>query len=156
METNPYFHLYEPYRIDESRAQSDAQLVIEIQKAVNGAYNAVACYAKLANLAPTKEEKTRILGILADAKNHLKIFTQLYINLSGEQPAFQLTDDCPDTYDAGIDFAFLNKQKTVDFYLSLADQIRDTSAREKVRRAAADEQHHAVWFLYFLNNLQKA
>ena len=46
--------------------------------------------------------------------------------------------------------AFKDEQETVDFYLDLADQTQDQSIKKVFQRAAADEQNHAVWFLYLL------
>ncbi|GAA3314104.1 hypothetical protein GCM10020331_005840 [Ectobacillus funiculus] len=47
----------------------------------------------------------------------------------------------------------MNK-KTVDFfYLDIADKAQDSYIKKQFRRAATDEQNHAVWFLYFYTKL---
>jgi rubrerythrin len=61
-----------------------------------------------------------------------------------------MSDDCPDEYGAGLLFAFKDEQNTVDFYLDIADKAADPVMREAFRRAAADEQSHAVWFQHFI------
>lgn len=43
------------------RMQNEIQLVNDIQKTINTEFSAVACYKKLANLAPTKDERNKLL-----------------------------------------------------------------------------------------------
>ena len=49
----------------------------------------------------------------------------------------------------GLEFALQDEQTTVDFYMEVADGASDPTIKEVFRRAAADEQNHAVWFLYY-------
>jgi rubrerythrin len=39
----------------------------------------------------------------------------------------------------------------VDFYLEITDYTTSSYIKEVFRRAAADEQNHAVWFLYYFS-----
>ncbi|MDY0404252.1 ferritin family protein [Virgibacillus sp. 179-BFC.A HS] len=127
------------------------QLINDIQKAIHAEYSAVACYEKLAKMAPTKEEKERIREIRKDEKRHLEAFSSIYTNITGRQPSYQITEKCPDNYKAGIVFAFQDEQKAVDSYLDIADRTQDTAIKDQFRRAASDEQNHAVWFLFFFS-----
>ncbi|TKI89263.1 ferritin-like domain-containing protein, partial [Bacillus wiedmannii] len=52
-------------------------------------------------------------------------------------------------YLQGLEFAIQDEQKTVDFYLEISDEASDAHLKELLRRIAADEQNHAVWFLYY-------
>lgn len=128
-------------------------LIQDIFKAINGQYSAIACYSKLAELAPTEEERKRILEIRKDEINHHQVFTQIFVGLNGMQPTPQITETCPANYKAGIQFAFKDEQNTVDFYLDIAEKAQDPYIKERFKRAAADEQNHAVWFLYFYTKL---
>ena len=139
---------------DYYRMPNDIQLVNDIQKAINAEYSAVACYKKLAKMAPTKNEGNRILEIQTDERRDDEEFSRIYENLTGRKPSLQIIEKCPDKYRAGIEFAFKDEQEAVDFYLVIADKAKDPIIKERFRRAAADEQNHAVWFLYFLNNLK--
>ncbi|MBN8210279.1 ferritin-like domain-containing protein [Bacillus sp. NTK071] len=125
-------------------------LVDDIATAINGEYSAIQCYKKLAQLAPNETERNRIKEIRKEEKMHLQAFKNIYTQLTGQQPSPQLTEECPDEYRAGIDFAFNDEQKTVDFYLDIADQTEDPFIKKTFKRAAADEQNHSVWFLYFV------
>jgi rubrerythrin len=150
MYSNQYFYHYVPqYNDDYYRMPNDIQLVNDIQKAINAEYSAVACYERLAMMAPTKDEKNRILEIQKDEKRHFEEFSKIYTNLTGRKPSYQNTEDCPNKYRAGIEFAFKDEQEAVDFYLDIVDKAKDPIIKERFRRAAADEQNHAIWFLFF-------
>ena len=56
----------------------DIHLLNDIQKAINAEYSAVTCYNKIAEMAPTKEEKDKILEIQKDEKRHLEEFSRIY------------------------------------------------------------------------------
>lgn len=131
------------------RMPNDNLLVNDIQKAINAEYSAVGCYEKLAKMAPTNEEKNKIFEIQNDEKRHLEEFSEIYTNLTGRKPSYQIIEECPDEYRAGMEFAFKDEQEAVDFYLDIADQAKEQFIKERFRRTAADEQNHAIWFLYF-------
>jgi rubrerythrin len=130
--------------------RTDTTLITDIAKAINGEYTAIACYEQLARVAPNVEERNRILEIRDDENKHFQVFSQIYTSLSGRQPTPQIVERCPSEYDAGLNFAFKGEQKTVDFYLDIADKTNDLYIKEQFKRASANEQNHAVWFLYFL------
>jgi len=142
--------VYYPYLPVYGRNSSNQSLLDDIAKAINGQYNAIACYARLAQLAPSEKVRERILEIREDEIRHYQRFSQIYHHISGRQPTPQLSDECPSTYKDGLHFAFRDEQKTVDFYLEIADKAGDPWIEKSFRHAAADEQNHAVWFLYFL------
>jgi rubrerythrin len=125
------------------------KLVNDIERAINGEYSAIKCYANLANLALAEKERKQILEIRQDEIRHFQQFAQIYTNLTGQQPQPKIIEECPDTYLEGLEFALQDEQKTVDFYLDIASETSNQYVKETFRRAAADEQNHAVWFLYF-------
>jgi rubrerythrin len=132
------------------RSSADATLITDIAKAINGQYSAVACYEQLAKMAPNDVERNQILEIQKDEIHHFNVFSQIYKSLSGRQPTPQIVEQCPTEYHAGLNFAFKDEQKTVDFYLDIAEKASDPFIKEQFKRASADEQNHAVWFLYYL------
>ncbi len=138
------------------RQQNDTQLTSDIQKAINAEYSAISCYGELARLAPTQEERNRILEIREDEKRHHREFSTIYVTLTGRQPTSEITEECPGTYPEGIVGAFKDEQAAVDFYLDIADRAGNSMIKDRFRRAAADEQNHAVWFLYFIHNAQRS
>lgn len=142
---DPYTYYYSFYH------RNHDELIKALEKAILGEYNAIQCYEKLANLATATSEKNQILEIRQDEVKHLQHFTHIYMNLVGREPEYKVTEECPGTYQKGLEFAFLDEQETVDFYLDMYDQINDPFIRGVFQRAAADEQNHAVWFLYLLS-----
>ncbi|HSH25970.1 MAG TPA: ferritin-like domain-containing protein [Massilibacterium sp.] len=124
--------------------------VKEIEKAINGEYSAIICYSKLANVAPTEEERNQILEIRQDEMIHLQQFAQIYVNLTGQQPKPKLIEECETEYVKGLEAALKDEQMTVDFYLKIGDETTYPSIKQIFHRAAKDEQNHAVWFLYYL------
>lgn len=126
------------------------KLVSDIEKAIDGEYSAIQCYANIARMAPTEQIRNQIVEIRTDEQKHFQQFTQIYTSLTGKQPQPKIVEECPSNYRQGLEFALLDEQKTVDFYLEIADETDNQYIKEVFRRAAADEQNHAVWFLYYL------
>lgn len=140
---------YVPNNNNFYRSTLDTQLLSDIQKAINAEYSAIYCYERLASMAPTQETRDKILEIQTDEKRHLEEFSRIYQNLTGRQPSYQIIEECPNNYQAGIEFAFKDEQEAVDFYLDIADRSQDVTIKDRFQRAASDEQNHAVWFLFF-------
>jgi rubrerythrin len=130
--------------------RQNEKLVSDIEKAINGEYSAINCYSKLANLASKENERKQILEIRQDEIKHFQQFGQIYVSLTGRQPQPKVIEECPNVYLIGLEFALQDEQKTVDFYLDIAEEASNQYIKEVFRRAAADEQNHAVWFLYYL------
>ncbi|MCM2534066.1 ferritin-like domain-containing protein [Neobacillus pocheonensis] len=139
----PYTNYHDALNRPSNNLKSD------VEKAINGEYSAIHCYGKLANLAPSGDERKRILEIRKDEIRHFQLFEQIYTSLTGSQPQPKIIEECPDVYFDGVEFALQDEQKTVDFYMEIADDATNQHIKEVFRRAAADEQNHAVWFLYF-------
>lgn len=140
--TYPQFPIYSYMRVDPV-------LINDIEKAINGEYSAIICYEQLAKIAPTKKERERILEIRKDEIKHYQTFSTIYANLTGKQFEASVAEKCPNTYKEGLQVAIEDEQETVDFYLDISDKAQDLYIKEAFRRAVADEQNHAVWFLYF-------
>ncbi|NPV91658.1 MAG: ferritin-like domain-containing protein [Firmicutes bacterium] len=132
--------------------REDSELVPDIEKAINGQYSAINCYAQLAERAPNQEERERILEIRKDEIRHYQTFTGIYRELTGKKPSPRMVGECPEDYRKGLRASLQDEQKTVDFYLDIADQAKSAYIKKRFKRAAADEQNHAVWFLYFLTS----
>ncbi|WP_416825625.1 ferritin-like domain-containing protein [Ectobacillus polymachus] len=132
-----------------ARPSADQELIQDLAKAINGEYSAITCYEQLAKLAPNEEERNRILEIRKDEIRHFHSISQIYTSLSGGQPTPQMPEACATDYKQGVKAAFKDEQETVDFYLDIADKAKNPFIKKQFRRAASDEQNHAVWFLSF-------
>lgn len=141
--------IYTPNIQDCQYLGNEMNLINDLIKAINGEYSAIICYEQLAKLAPSSEERERILEIRKDEIKHLETFSKIYTTLTGRQPHPQVTERCAEEYCEGLDMAFKDEQITVDFYHEIADKATDPYIKEQFHRAAFDEQNHAVWFSYF-------
>lgn len=135
----PYYYHY----------RQNEKLINDLTKAINGEYTATQCYARLAQMAPNEVQRGQINEILKDEKKHLQQFTQIYVNLTGRQPQPQMSEQCAANYLEGLEASIKDEQLTTDFYHEVADEATDPVVKDVFRRAAFDEQNHAVWFLYF-------
>lgn len=133
-----------------NRFAQDQLLLDDIAKAINGEYSAIMCYEQITRMAPDERIRQQVLEIRADETRHFQEFSRIYFRLAGRQPMPQISEACPGEYGAALHFAFRDEQETVDFYHDIADKAGDAEIGRAFRRAAADEQNHAVWFLYFL------
>jgi len=129
---------------------SDPHFLSDLTKAINGQYSAIRCYEQLAGQAPGEAERRRILEIRNDEIRHFNAFSSLYRAVTGQSYSPHMTESCPSHYREGLDAAFRDEQRTVDFYHEVADKAPSMEIRELFRRAAFDEQNHAVWFLYLM------
>ncbi|WP_339204204.1 ferritin-like domain-containing protein [Paenibacillus sp. FSL K6-3182] len=124
----------------------------ELSKTLNGEYSAIYCYEQLANQAPTADIKNKILEIRNDEIRHFNMFSQIYTWLTGKQPIPERTEECKTDFQKGVSVAFNAEQETVDFYHEIARKTDNPVIKDLFTQAAADEQNHAVWFLYFMNH----
>lgn len=131
-------------------ASPNMNLTSDIAKAIDGEYTAVLCYEQLAKMAPSEEARKQILEIRNDEIRHFQMFSKLYTSMTGRQHTPKLNEPCPGSYLEGVRSSFKDEQETVDAYLDIFDRAHDPHIKHEFSRAAADEQNHAVWFLYFL------
>lgn len=134
------------------RPSTNIEIINDISKALNGEYRAIHCYEKLANLAPNAGIKKRILEIRSDEIRHYHTFAQIYYSITGSQPTPIITEPCAKDYKSGVLAAFIDEQETVDFYHKIARKYSDNNIKNAFTHASADEQNHAVWFLYYMNH----
>ncbi|HEX3044809.1 MAG TPA: ferritin-like domain-containing protein [Bacillota bacterium] len=139
-------------RYDCAVPQHRDTLVADIEKAINGECGAIACYQKLIEAASCDEEREVIQEIRRDEIRHYREFSQIHAAITGTTYRPRITEECPADFLEGLRAAFKDEQNTVDFYREVADKAEDSFIAERFRRAAADEQHHAVWFSFFYFN----
>lgn len=131
---------------------ANTDLIANIDKAINGEYRAIHCYQQLADLISNAEIKNRILEIRKDELRHLQLFSHIYVSLTGMAPRPRMTEPCSPDRRSGLPASFKDEQETVDFYHQIARDSNNPIVKEAFTQAAADEQNHAVWFLYFMNH----
>lgn len=153
----PYEYPYYPWQYVQNEQQvsnrnimDKKSLVRDLEKAINGEYSAIICYRLLSSQYPDEKSKKIIDEIRKDEKRHLDEFSHAYFQLTGKKAVPKQTEQCASTYMKGLQIAFEDEQETVDFYNEVADKTRQKNIKRIFRRAALDEQNHAVWFLRLL------
>lgn len=131
---------------------SPSNIVMDLTKALNGEYNAICFYEKLAQLAPNDEIRNRILEIRKDEMRHYHGFSYIFTCLTGQQPSPQITEALPTDFKNGVITAFHDEQDAVDFYHQVARETNIPYISNQFSSNASDEQNHAVWFLFFMNH----
>lgn len=131
---------------DPVKSSTDAKVLEDILKAINDEYTTISCYELLANQAPNTDIKNQILEI-----RHYETFWYLYYSLTGKQASPKIVKQCPPDYKSGILAVFKDEQETVDFYHDIARNSDNPIIKNAFTLTSADEQNHAVCFLYFMN-----
>ena len=62
-----------------------------------------------------------------------------------------MTEPLPKSFKSGALAALKDEQETVEFYNRVARETTIPFISHQFRSDAFDEQNHAVWFLYYLN-----
>ncbi len=130
---------------------SNNRLILDLTKAINGEYNAIRYYEQLAKLASNEEVKNRILEIQKDEIRHYQGFVYTYTYLTAQQPTLQINETLPQNFKSGILTAFKDEQEAVEFYHRVAREYNIPYISNQFSSNASDEQNHAVWFLFFIN-----
>ncbi|MCY7781281.1 MULTISPECIES: ferritin family protein [unclassified Bacillus (in: firmicutes)] len=141
------YYSYYPY---PAPYRADPVLIQNLKKAIHAEFSAIQCYRKLAELTHRDDVRKQIEEIRRDEMRHLREFSTLYGAITGKPIMPKQTEKCPDNFTRGLDAAFKDEQRTVDFYLRTAEETSNLKAKGIFTRAARDEQNHAVWFLYYL------
>ncbi|WP_231877318.1 ferritin-like domain-containing protein [Bhargavaea cecembensis] len=128
----------------------ESSMIRNLEKAIDGEYQAIYCYEYLANQAPDEDIRQRIMEIRSDEMRHYERFWNVYYSLTNKEYEPKLNEKCPSTYSAGVLAAFLDEQKATEFYLRSMREASAAEVRNAFDSAARDEQNHAVWYLYYL------
>jgi rubrerythrin len=146
----PWPYMEYEQQVSNRNISNNKSIVRDLEKAINGEYSAIICYRLLSSQASDGKTKKIIDEIRKDEERHLNQFSHAYFQLTGKKAAPKQTEQCANTYIHGIQLAFEDEQETVDFYNEAADKAKLKNIKHIFRRAALDEQNHAVWFLRFL------
>lgn len=122
----------------------------DLIKAITGEYEAIHIYKQLAEMATSQAIKDQILEIRQDEIRHFETFSQIFTMLTHTNPRLPTTISYPKSFQEGVKEAFKDEQETTDFYYQISRTYHDPMIKQAFSQAAADEQNHAVWFLYFM------
>jgi rubrerythrin len=137
-------HYYGNYR------QLDDKLARDIERAINLKYNQINCYDQLVKQTEDDKTKAILYTIREDEARHYQQFQQFYRILTGNSVEAKITQVCGKTFKEGLEGAFVNEQANNRFYFQITDQTTNQTIKNVFYRAAAEDQGHSSWFLYYM------
>ncbi|MFX3619300.1 MAG: ferritin family protein [Sporolactobacillus sp.] len=120
---------------------------------VKGEAAAVDFYTRLAQTAPNSTAREDILHIIQDEQDHFRAFSQLYVQLTGTQPSYQITPVQFNTYMMGLRIAYRDELEDYEKYRNYYLMTQDQAIRDIFFRAFSDEIKHAIRFGFLTTSL---
>jgi rubrerythrin len=136
-----------------SQGGTSSPFVSAVLDAVKGEATAVDFYGRLAEAAPNEEMKADILSIRQDEHDHFQLFSWLYVQLTGNQPVFQITPVQFPSFSEGLRIAYHDELEDYETYRNLYLTHSDPTVRNILLRAFSDEIKHAIRFGFMTTNL---
>ncbi|WP_161605098.1 ferritin family protein [Brevibacillus massiliensis] len=126
-------------------------LLQQLQKAIQGEYEAIRYYEQLAKLAPP-DHRRYIEQIGGDERlEHIVSFSNLYRRLTGQEPQV-VPGALPTEYVSGLKKAFDDEQEAADFYQKVYLGTNDPHVRNIFFEAMTDEMRHATTIAFLYSN----
>lgn len=133
------------------------KFIADVQIAINNEITAVEFYTKLMDMAPCADAKNQIEHPRDDEMKHYRMLCQLYMALTGYQPAVQksitnVTDFC-----SGIEEALNDELSAAESYRDMYLNTSNMSIRDILFEIMTDEMEHATRFsfVYSLADCEK-
>lgn len=124
------------------------ELLSRIGDAVNGEYNAIRKYGRLAELAPTQDVKDILEMIQSQESMHLHHFSSIYAYLTRGRKA-PITDALlPENFQGGIEESIQDELRDSRFYQDTSLYSGSRHIQWTLLAASHDEARHATWFSY--------
>ena len=125
--------------------QENYQPVIEaILGGIKREGSAIDLYRQLATKAPNQKHKNDLLRALAGKRALLTQFTNLYINLTGTQPVYQIDKVSFHSYSDGLRIAYETEVEGYEAYQKSCLLTQDPQVRHVFQWALAGEQENAL------------
>lgn len=142
--------MYYPNYMSRNYQEEDQQVFESILEGIKREASAIELYRQLANAAPNQQHKNDILHALEGKKAHLMQFTNLYVNLTGTQPVYQVDEVPFRSYQDGLQKAYEAEVKGYEEYQKSYLLTQHPQVRHVFLWALTGEQENAarVGFLH--------
>ncbi|WP_280770926.1 ferritin-like domain-containing protein [Salipaludibacillus daqingensis] len=132
------------------KLENDYQVFLnELKETINQKYSAKHRYQQL--IHDSNNHQTEVIAtIMEDENKHYEQLSDMYQHLTGRKPDPVIFNDWFKNSEEDFSDLFKAEQKNVKLYLNLSTKAPTPLFRRQFERAAAEEQNHAVWFLYLL------
>lgn len=129
------------------------QIVQATMSAIKGEASAIEFYTRLEAIAPTAFAKEQVHHALQDEKVHLKLFEDLYKNLTGSKPTYTIKKTSFKNFQDGLKKAYQEELDAYEAYRNAYLLTNNQYIRDVFFHAMTDEIEHATRFSYlYLNN----
>jgi mannose-6-phosphate isomerase-like protein (cupin superfamily)/rubrerythrin len=125
------------------RSQENYQVVGELLEGIKREASTIDLYSRLAKVAPNQKQKNEILHAMQANQSHLIQFTNLYINLTGSQPVYQVERVPFYTYQEGLQKAYKAEAVGYHEYLRSYQLTQDPYFQKVFLWALTGEQENA-------------
>lgn len=112
---------------------------------------AIEFYTRLLSQAPAGWQRDYIQEALNEEKEHLAMFTKLYVFLAGKSPVVTFTPVEFSSYLDGIKKALNSELGAMDFYKRMVLSTTEEFVRQPYFFAMGDETEHAIRFSTILS-----
>ncbi len=126
------------------------KFIMDLQMAINGEVKAAEFYTRLMEIAPNEEAKMFIRLARDDELKHYRMFYQLYVSLTGQQPVVQKPVIRVTTYCEGLKTALKDELEAAELYRDMYLSTTNMRVRDIMFEAMTDEMEHATRFVYLI------
>jgi len=128
------------------RFQNYPSFLADLRDAIAGERSAISLYSELLSVAPTEMAKYSLKIALADEKEHNRLLSQLYLQLTGQRPEVAVKRaDFHHFYD-GLKKSFINELKAFEKYKEMYLASNCPDIRDILYSIQHDEIKHATLF----------
>jgi rubrerythrin len=125
--------------------------VVTLQKAINDEATAIAFYDWLLSVAPDTLAKSFIEHARNDEKEHLEMFTNLYLKQTGRNPQPQVGAIPTRNYREALEAALKAELGAQEFYRKIYLASTNPNEKNSFYIAMLDEIEHAIRFSTLLS-----
>ena len=136
----------DPEMEEEHYRQLMNYLIQQLNQSIASEATSIDFYNQLAEVAPNEVHKQNILKILEDEKEHLRLFINLFIQITGNQPVYEASKVAVTSYEEGMKTAYERELKDFKTYRDIYLLIDHPMMRDIFLRTFTDEMEHATRF----------
>ncbi|WP_242705543.1 cupin domain-containing protein [Pontibacillus sp. ALD_SL1] len=127
-------------------SRSNQRVAEALLRGIKGEATAVDFYSRLAQAAPSEKDYINIVQSLRKEQDHLNRFTDLYTEIMGNRPTYQINPISFHTYEEGLNKAYDIQSENYEVYREHYEQSHLSPVHDVFLRACNDEVENAERF----------
>lgn len=154
---NPQYTQYYQQDMRQNQQKPNEQalqqeIISATMSAIKGEAAAVEFYTRLKAIAPNSFAKEQVDHALEDEKVHLRMFEQLYQNLTGRKPTYKIEKTSFKHFQDGLKKAYHDELEAYEEYRNAYLLTNNPTIRDVFFHAMTDEIEHATRFSFLFFN----